>query len=291
MPATPTQLPASIKLPGADGLTLAACEWSRQGVPLVFVHGYGNDLHVWDEICPSFASHYRTLALTLRGHGDSDRDPEARYDHGSMARDLEAALDAAGCERVVIVGHSMGARVAMRFAGDHPERMAGFAIVDSAPSLDARGVTRIRLEARSGPVSFEFVEEYARLLTEHYPVTKPATLRTLASHWLREGPDGRFSMKLDPKLRSGARDADPDEMRKAMAEEEKLLWSALESLPCPALVVRGAASDVFDPDTADRMVDEVLPDARLAVVPRSGHSVMLDNPEGFVEVLSDFVLG
>ncbi len=291
MQPTPIKLPVALKLPGADGLTLAACEWSREGVPLLFVHGYGNDLHVWDEICPAFAAHYRTLAITLRGHGDSDRDPEARYDHGTMARDLVSVLDAAGCGRVVIVGHSMGARVAMRFAGDHPERMAGFVIVDSAPELDARGVTRIQLEARSGPVSFESVEEYAHLLTQHYPVTKPATVRALAAYWLREGPDGRFSMKLDPKLRSGGRDADPDQIRSAVAEEEKRLWTALESLPCPALVVRGAASDVFDPDTADRMVDDVLPDGRLAVVPGAGHSVMLDNPEGFVEVLSDFVLG
>ena len=286
MQATP------IKLPGADGLTLAAYEWSREGVPLVFLHGYGNDAHVWDEVCPAFAPHYRTLAITLRGHGDSDHDPGARYDHSSMVRDLESAFDAAGFERVVVVAHSMGARVAMRFAGEHPERMAGFAIVDSAPALDSRGVTRIRLEARSGPVTFESVDEYAQLLGRHYPVTRAATLAKLAAHWLRQRPDGRFEMKLDVKLRSGKPPGDnEDEMRAAMAEESKQLWGALEKLACPALVIRGAASDVFDPDTADRMVDEVISDARLAVVPRAGHSVMLDNPEGFVEVLSSFVLG
>lgn len=283
--------PTPIKLPGADGLTLAAYEWSREGVPLVFIHGYGNDAHVWDEICPTFAPYYRTLSITLRGHGDSDHDPEARYDHGSMARDLRCALDAAECERVVIVGHSMGARVAMRFAGEHPERLAGFAIVDSAPELDARGVTRIRLEARGGPVSFASVEEYARLLGEHYPVTRPATLQKLAGHWLRERDDGSFAMKLDPKLRGGRPDPDEDELRAAMADEAKKLWNALETLPCPALVVRGAASDVFDPDTADRMVDDVIPNARLAVIPGAGHSVMLDNPEAFIEALSSFVLG
>jgi pimeloyl-ACP methyl ester carboxylesterase len=284
--------PIAIKLPGADGLTLAAYEWSRTGVPLVFIHGYGNDSHVWDEVCPAFAPHYRTLAITLRGHGDSDWDPQANYDHGSMARDLASAFDAAGCERVVVVGHSMGARVAMRFAGEHPERMAGFAIVDSAPTLDARGVTRISLEARSGPVSFASVDEYARLLAEHYPVTRAATLQKLAAHWLRQQPDGRFAMKLDPKLRGGRPSGnDEQEMRAAMEEEAKLLWAALENLPCPALVVRGAASDVFDPDTADRMVDDVIPNAKLAVVPRAGHSVMLDNPEAFTEALSEFVLG
>jgi pimeloyl-ACP methyl ester carboxylesterase len=281
--------PTQLALPG-DGLSLAAYEWSREGVPLVFVHGYGNDAHVWDEICPAFTSYYRVLAITLRGHGDSDRDPEARYDHGAMARDLATALDAAGCERAVIVGHSMGARVVMRFAAEHPERMAGFAIVDSAPELDARGVTRIRMEATSGPVTFGSVEEYAALLGEHYPVTRPATLRKLAGHWLEER-DGRFAMKLDPNLRGGGPDVSEDEMRAAMADEAKRLWTALENLPCPALVVRGAASDVFDPDTADRMVDDVIPNAKLVVVPNAGHSVMLDNPEAFIEALSGFVLG
>ncbi len=80
-------------------------------------------------------------------------------------------------------------------------------------------------------------------------------------------------------------------MRAAMEEESKRLWTALENLPCPALVVRGAASDVFDPDTADRMVDDVIPNATLAVIPSAGHSVMLDNPEAFTKALSDFVLG
>ncbi|MGH9886125.1 MAG: alpha/beta fold hydrolase, partial [bacterium] len=69
------------------------------------------------------------------------------------------------------------------------------------------------------------------------------------------------------------------------------LWAALAKLPCPALVVRGAASDVMSAEVADRMVDEVIPRAALQTVAKAGHSVMLDNPAAFETALTGFVLG
>ena len=56
-------------------------------------------------------------------------------------------------------------------------------------------------------------------------------------------------------------------------------------------MVRGAASDIMSAEVADRMVDEVLQNGRLAVVGQAGHSVMTDNPEGFAEAVGGFVLG
>jgi pimeloyl-ACP methyl ester carboxylesterase len=60
---------------------------------------------------------------------------------------------------------------------------------------------------------------------------------------------------------------------------------------CPALVVRGAASDILSPDCAEKMAEDVLAKGRLAIVPRAGHSVMVDNPGGFAEAVSAFALG
>ena len=80
-----------------------------------------------------------------------------------------------------------------------------------------------------------------------------------------------------------------------MAEREERvtrdLWDALAKVSCPTLVVRGAASDVLSADVADRMVEDALPNGRLAVVGRASHSVMTDNPEGFAEAVSNFALG
>jgi pimeloyl-ACP methyl ester carboxylesterase len=78
-----------------------------------------------------------------------------------------------------------------------------------------------------------------------------------------------------------------------LAKEEEMIqrqWDALAKIPCPTLLVRGAASDFLSPEIADKMVEEVIPNAQLAVVPQAGHSVMTDNPEGFCQAVTDFAV-
>jgi pimeloyl-ACP methyl ester carboxylesterase len=120
---------------------------------------------------------------------------------------------------------------------------------------------------------------------------KRPILERMARHMLRRRGDGRFEPKLDPQWFKGREGADRAAQE---AREERLakeMWQALAEVPCPTLVVRGAASDVMSPEVADKMVDEVLKHGRLAVVPRAGHSVMVDNPEGFTAALVGFVIG
>ena len=285
--------PRSIRIPAADGLTLHALEWSALGVPMILIHGFGNEAHIWDDFAPQVAAHYRVIALDLRGHGDSDWDPESRYDYTNHLADLEAVVAALGMERMVLVAHSLGGRVSMLFAGRHPEQLAGLVIVDSAPELDVRGTTRIRLEvAENRDPAFESVAQYETLLAHNYPAATPEAIKRMARNGLRKREDGRYELKMDPAYRgaSGPR-LGPDELQSREEEHVKRMWEALAELPCPTLVVRGAASDIMSPEVADRMVDEVLPNGTLAVVPQAGHSVMTDNPRGFAEAVCAFVLG
>ncbi len=282
--------PTSHRIKGAHGLELHLLEWSTEGVPLVLLHGLGNEAHLWDDFVPSVAPHYRVLALDQRGHGDSDWDPEARYDAESMADDLEAVLDALEIDRFVLVGFSMGGRVSMTFAGRHPERLAGLVIADIGPEVDARGVLRIggEMAEHRAPV-FTDVQEYAAILSLNYPAGQPHALKRMAEFGLRQREDGLFELKMDPKLRG---ERPTDEATKA--KEEAFIqqqWDALARVPCATLVVRGAASDILSPEIADKMVDEVLQNGRLAIVPQAAHSIMTDNPEGFDEAVCSFVLG
>jgi pimeloyl-ACP methyl ester carboxylesterase len=80
-------------------------------------------------------------------------------------------------------------------------------------------------------------------------------------------------------------------MRERETRITRELWDALARVPCPALVLRGAASDVVSADVADRMAEEALAQGRLVVIPRAGHSVMVDNPEACRDALTAFVLG
>jgi pimeloyl-ACP methyl ester carboxylesterase len=284
--------PRSRRVPGSQGLELHLLEWSEEGVPLVLLHGFGNEAHIWDDFAPEVAPYYRTLAFDLRGHGDSDRHPDALYDYDHHIADLEAAFETLGIDRLVLCGHSFGGRVAMLFAGQHPDRLAGLVIVDSAPELDSRGVVRIQVDlADQGDATFPSVEAYERGLTHAYPAAQPAALARMASHGVRRRDDGRYERKTDPAFHRRAAQASAEEAAKREREMAQRLWDSLARATCPTLVVRGAASDIFSPETADRMVEEVLPNGQLALVAQAGHSVMTDNPAGFAEVVSAFVLG
>ena len=134
------------------------------------------------------------------------------------------------------------------------------------------------------------MDEYARLLSLHYPAAQP---HALAAHGAaRRAPARERALRRPSWIR---RCAEPGAARpRSTSSEEDLTraqWEALARIPCPTLVVRGAASDVLSADVAERMALEVLPKGSLAVVARAGHSVMTDNPDGFRDAVTAFVLG
>lgn len=288
--------PRSLRVPGADGLSLNVLEWSREGTPLLFIHGFSNEAHIWDDVAPMLAPYYRVLAMDLRGHGESDWHPSGDYDYASHVADVLALLDHLAIERVVIVAHSLGGRISMLLANEAAERIAGLVIVDSAPEIDRRGAVRISMDtAQNMAPSFERVAQYEAMLAHAYPAATPEAIARMARHQLKRGEDGKYVLKMDTNLRrfvgGGADGPDAQTLANLEAERSESMWKGLEALECPVLVVRGAASDIVSADTADRMAEEATKRGTLAVVAQAGHSVMTDNPEGFSEVLCSFALG
>jgi len=155
-----------------------------------------------------------------------------------------------------------------------------------------RQAARLLTDAR--PTAVNLAWAVARVLATTLaapPAARPEAIARMARHGLRPRPGGGFERKTDPAFHQGARrmtEAEAEERERRVTQQ---LWEALARVPCPTLVVRGAASDVLSPDVAERMAEEVLPQGRLAVVARASHSVMTDNPEGFAEAVCAFVLG
>jgi len=104
-----------------------------EGAPVVLLHGFPETHYAWRHQIPVLAQHYRVIAPDLRGYGDTDK-PASGYDKRTMANDLRALLRTLSIDRVALVGHDRGARVATRFAKDHPEAVDRLVVMDNVPT-------------------------------------------------------------------------------------------------------------------------------------------------------------
>ncbi len=105
---------------------------SGDGVPIVFIHGFGADLNAWMFNQPALAERHRTIAFDLPGHGGSSKALQGPLDGASFAADLDRLLAALGVERVHLVGHSMGGAIALHFASWQRARVASLTLIASA---------------------------------------------------------------------------------------------------------------------------------------------------------------
>ncbi|HEX3509946.1 MAG TPA: alpha/beta hydrolase [Solirubrobacteraceae bacterium] len=129
MPAAPA--PRALAIAG-EGVELSG-EEAGAGVPVVLLHGLtATRRYVVMGSRALERSGHRVISYDARGHGRSDAAPARAYGYEHLAADLLAVLDAAGVERAVLAGASMGAQTALAIALSHPERVAGLVLVTPA---------------------------------------------------------------------------------------------------------------------------------------------------------------
>jgi haloacetate dehalogenase len=107
----------------------------REGVgpPVVLLHGWPQTWYCWRLLMPLLAERFTLIAPDLRGYGLSDK-PAGGFDKRTMAADIRALVHELGHERVALVGHDRGARVAHRYALDHPGEVDRLAVLDIIPT-------------------------------------------------------------------------------------------------------------------------------------------------------------
>jgi pimeloyl-ACP methyl ester carboxylesterase len=257
-------------------------EWGNAAAPpVVFLHGITGHARTWDDEARLLAGHYRVLALDQRGHGDSDPAPGADYGDDALLADLVAFADALALPRLTLVALSLGGRVAINFAGRHPDRVERMVVVDIGPEIAPAGRARVGALMAAAPERFETRDEVVRHLRASAPLYSEAMLRHRAEHAVRPLPGGGFTWKYDRALREA--------IRQGRLRVPADLWPQWRAIRCPVLLVRGDQSDVLSDETAKRMVDE-QPAARLAVVAGAGHTVPGDQPAAFQSLLREFLM-
>jgi pimeloyl-ACP methyl ester carboxylesterase len=256
-------------------------DWGTRGrPPVLFLHGGGLNAHTWDLVCLGLRRDRHCLALDQRGHGDSEWSPEMDYATESHVGDLEAFVDRLGLERFVLVGMSLGGANGLAWAGRHSARLAGLVLVDVGPETRAAGVQKIAAFT-SEQKPFDSLEEVIDRALAFNPRRDRELLRLSLRHNLRQTPRGQWMWKYDQRHR-GRVDRDAQERRRA------LLWDAVAKVECATLVVRGAQSDVFHDEDAERLAG-ALARGRWVRVENAGHTVQGDNPAGLLTELRAFL--
>jgi esterase len=257
-------------------------EWgAATAPPVVMLHGVTGHARTWDDESRLLASRFRVLALDQRGHGDTDPAPDGDYSDAALLADLEAFVAALGLGRIAMVALSLGGRVAINYAGHHPDGVDRMVIVDIGPEIVPAGGARVGRMMAASPERFETLAEVVTHMRANAPLYTEALLRQRAEHAVRPLPGGGFTWKYDRALR--------DAIRQGRLRLPADLWREWRAITCPTLLVRGASSDVLSEEMAKRMAEE-LPTARLVVVPGAGHTVPGDQPTQFQSLLREFFM-
>lgn len=100
----------------------------RDGLPVILLHGLSDSHRSYDLIRPLLPQSWRVFAVTVRGHGLSEK-PDTGYGAQDFARDVAAFMDAVGVDRAVLVGHSMSSAISLATAAEYPARVAGVVLL------------------------------------------------------------------------------------------------------------------------------------------------------------------
>ena len=257
-------------------------EWGASAdPPVVVLHGITGHARTWDDEAALLAATRRVLVLDQRGHGDSDPAPDGDYSDEALLGDLVAFVETLGLRRCSLLALSLGGRVAINFAGRHPDRVERLVVVDIGPEIAPAGRARVGALMAGAPERFETVQDAIAHMRANNPRYTDAMLHHRARHALRPLPNGGFTWKYDRALREA--------IRQGRLRVPADLWRQWRAIACPTLLVRGAESDVLSETTAKRMID-ALSTARLVVVAGAGHTVPGDQPAAFQSLLREFLM-
>ena len=262
-----------------DGVKLYY-EEAGTGTPLVFVHEFAGDLRSWELQLQHFSRLYRCVAYNARGYPPSDvpQDIE-RYSQDRATDDIRAVLDGLSIERAHVVGLSMGAFATLHFGIRYPDRALSLTIAGGGYGAHPAQYEKFQTDAKAnaqvirdqgmahfaatyghGPTRVQLKNkdprgfgQYARLLAEH---SAPGSANTMLGYQARR-----------PSLY-------------ALTEEMK-------RIPTPTLILAG---DEEEPCLeVCLLMKRCIPKAGLAILPKSGHAINLEEPALFNRLLEDFL--
>lgn len=152
-----------------NGIRLHYLDWGGTGTTLIFLTGMGASAYIFDKFAPRFNDRFRVLALTRRGHGDSDT-PDTGYDADTLTEDIRQFMDRLQVEKAILAGHSIAGVELTHFAATYPTRVEKLVYLDALD--DRRGLRAISQQSPLRNVEIQKEESTPHTLEEYIAATK-----------------------------------------------------------------------------------------------------------------------
>ena len=250
----------------SNGLAIHVEEQGDGDPSLVFLHYWGGSSRTWRHVTARLAAGFHTVALDHRGWGQSDA-PDHGYSLADLAADAEAVIEALDLRRYVLVGHSMGGKVAQLMASRRPEGLCGLVLVAPSP-----------------PQPMTMPEDAREMMAGAYE-----TRETIAATI-----DNVLTAK--PLATQDREQVIADSLRGAPAA--KLAWPKSASLEditgqvgaidVPTIIIAGELDRVDSPELLRAELLSRLPRAAMHVLPGTGHLSMLESPDALTALIEQF---
>ena len=242
-----------------------------QGTPIVIMHGLFGSSDNWLTQARMLSSTYRVFSLDLRNHGLSPHDEAFSYP--VMVADLKEFVEKRKLEGPVLIGHSMGGKVAMNFALAHPDMLSKLIVVDMAPKKYDLEHYVILEGLKAIPIdSITTRTEADEKLSEFVP--EPGVRQFLLKN-LQRKPEGGFAWKINLPV---------------VAKDLPKIGLDLEfngEFKKPTLFIRGVRSAYIKDDDLEK-IRRIFPTAELETLD-TGHWVQAEKPKEFVEVVEKWL--
>lgn len=261
--AAGTSAPRAGEVFSADGLTIAYDVEGSGETALVFIHGWSCDSGYWRNQVPHFSESYTVVTVDLAGHGRSGVEREV-WSTESFGGDVVAVVEALGNERVILVGHSMGGPVALEAARVLGDRVRAIIGIDTFQKLGLKAP-----------------EEIAGNLIKSFEKDFQGTTRGFVASMFPPGADSALVAWVVEDMSSATPEVGIEVLRANFAHDPA---PALREISVPIYGINGSLFPV-DVETGRQYAETF----EVRIMDGLGHFPMLEDPEGFNEILGEIV--
>ncbi|MDP9475805.1 MAG: alpha/beta hydrolase [Actinomycetota bacterium] len=250
---------------GAGDIRIHYEEKGRGPEAILFVHGNIASWRWWEEVMDLLPEEeYHAYAPDSRGCGLTDK-PDRGHSIEQFAEDVEAFADALNLKKFTLVGHSLGGATALRYATRYPRRLERLVLLDPPP---AQGVK---------------IARYGRPLFRHWQRDKRALGRALKGTAPTRAYDPFFEKLVDEAFEAGGQVFEGN--ARALAQMD--VSGELGRIEVPTLLIAGGMSG-WSSLRGIRKMHRAIPNGRLKIVPDAGHSLNVEDPRKFADLLTGF---